>query len=724
MAKTKRAVYKDVIVKKLILFVTLILVACTTPAVPITKPTAPLATQELATKTQIAMSTETPTSTSLPPSATKTLVNQSTATHQPPATCPAISKKAKLPLNPVFKDKKAPYHDARDVVLNFLNQGGDPKLAIDKLAEFNVHANTWDLTNDGVPEFILPSGYWTVFGCLDGKYTSLLDEPPSEWNMTAVPLAIEDVNQNGMLELLIGQVKKQDITTYKIYEWDGAGFKSLLPVSSDEIGNNIYIKENTIYAVGRSNAEKGAFEGNWEIQAVGDGHKRIVFRAGVFDNYIASSELEQSLTLKWNGDSYVVGKLVTENTPTPLPTSTPLPFSATCSIKAPELQFQYPQDSTRLKHAILEYLNAGGMPERLGGMYYHVTVKDLNNDTAPEVILVDFNFPDFVLLSCQNGKYIEAVKSRINKDFVTSLIDILTITDNNKNGFPEVFIEGIGCVWHRCGGLYVVEWDGTKFVQKIKDVDAYGEIADYADMSDPQDAYLKDLDHDGIAELIWRGEQIPDWSMDRWAFYPGRLATHAFKWDGENYTAQPVEYSPPEFRFQAVQDGDRYSEAGMYEKALQSYQQAITSNALKWWTEDLYNYTVARYGLGPCADNVSRCPTPVNDPNERPILSAYALFRKTLVYLLMNDPIRAESTYQNLLTSYPEGSPGYKITEMAMLFWNEYQSTKSLESACNKSINFIRSNQNALTILTGKSNFLYNQGIDYMHEPEKVCPFR
>src|SRR5262245_3692473 len=103
-------------------------------------------------------------------------------------------------------------------------------------------------------------------------------------------------------------------------------------------------------------------------------------------------------------------------------------------------------------------------------------------------------------------------------------------------------------------------------------------------MDEPNDAYLRDLDGDGIAELIWTGEVSPEWHGDYWAFYPQRLATHVFRWDGVNYTAQLVEYSAPQFRFQAVQDGDMYSKAGFYEKALESYQLAITSDRLKWWT--------------------------------------------------------------------------------------------------------------------------------------------
>jgi hypothetical protein len=247
----------------------------------------------------------------------------------------------------------------------------------------------------------------------------------------------------------------------------------------------------------------------------------------------------------------------------------------------------------------------------------------------------------------------------------------------------------------------------------------------YAEMSEPKDAYLKDLDGDGIAEFIWTGELSPDWSDDRWEFYPQRLAIHAYKWDGMYYSAQFVEYSAPQFRFQAVQDGDRYSKAGLYEKALEFYQQAVTSYELKWWTEDLRDYTIAPYGFGPCADNISDCPRPVQDPNERPILSAYALFKEMTVHFLMNDVTNAEAAYQNLLTAHPAETPGYRITEIATIFWNEYQSSQDISEACTQSVTYAKTRSDVLSYLTGGyDSYKGSQGISYESDPHEVCPFK
>jgi hypothetical protein len=185
-----------------------------------------------------------------------------------------------------------------------------------------------------------------------------------------------------------------------------------------------------------------------------------------------------------------------------------------------------------------------------------------------------------------------------------------------------------------------------------------------------------------------------------------------------------VEYSTPKYRFQAVQDGDRYAKASFYEKALNSYQLAITSSSLEWWTKDLYNYIVGPHEIGPCAENMAACPKPTQDPNELPILSAYAYFKSMIVHLLMGDTARAETVYQNLLAAHRPETPGYIITEMATSFWDEYQSTQDIAKACTQFVASIEKRPDILTYLTGGYNVFVDQGIDYEHNPDEVCPLK
>ncbi|MGC1375454.1 MAG: hypothetical protein WA821_04490, partial [Anaerolineales bacterium] len=188
------------------------------------------------------------------------------------------------------------------------------------------------------------------------------------------------------------------------------------------------------------------------------------------------------------------------------------------------------------------------------------------------------------------------------------------------------------------------------------------------------------------------------------------------------YTAQPVEYSAPEYRFQAVQDGDGFSLAGKYDKALQSYQLAIKSEGLGWWTEARKDSIIAPYGFGPCAKANPPCPAPTPDPNERPILSAYASYRIVLVYLLTAKPDEAKNAYENLLAAYPKDSPAYPFVEMATAFWNEYRSSQNMGNACAQAVTYISGRNDVLRIISGAQSD--SQSVNYVTKPDATCPFK
>jgi len=205
-----------------------------------------------------ATTTLAPTKTPVPATPTPDLAHLPTRTPQPPAACPQVNAKLRIALGAVFKNKKATYHDARQTVLDFLNEGGDSQLAIEKLAENGVTASQLDITQDGIKEFFLPSGFFTIFGCQDGKYATLLDLTPTEnTEMAAVPLVIQDLNLNGVPELLIGQAQYYDQAMYRLLEWDSSKLANLVPAKFEKDNTKIYIDKQIVYTIGQSNAQKG-----------------------------------------------------------------------------------------------------------------------------------------------------------------------------------------------------------------------------------------------------------------------------------------------------------------------------------------------------------------------------------------------------------------------------------------------------------------------------------
>jgi len=385
------------------------------------------------------------------------------------------------------------------------------------------------------------------------------------------------------------------------------------------------------------------------------------------------------------------------------------------------LAYTSPKDGYYQIHvqAVENFFNAGGDPQKLA-QYYDIDIQELNKDNTPEIILQFRSmFKTLMLYSCIKGEYKEQLIREEEGDVgLAERIEILAIDDLNQNDIPELVYKTSTCIWARCGSLFIVEWDGEKFARLIKD-ERWNEIVDYADMDDPKDVYLRDLDNDGIPELIWEGELPPEGHGDYWDDYPQRLATHVYKWDGHNYSALPVSYSAPEFRFQAIQDGDRATLAGEYGKATDFYELAISSNSLDWWVKERRLYNLSQHGFTTC--NGSPCPSPNPDPKERPIISAYARFRIMLIHVLTNNLEEAEKNYQQLVLDFPIDNAGYPITEMATLFWNEYLVSKDIAKSCEVSTNFIGSQRDVLILLSGNTT---SQNIHYDRNPNEVCPFQ
>lgn len=667
-----------------------------------------------------------PTATPIPPTATIDLASLPTRTPQPPASCPQVNSKLKIFLGDVFRDKKAAYHDARQVVLDFLNEGGDPEWAIKKLEENGVKAWRKDITHDGIQEFILPGDYFTIFGCKDGKYTALIDIAPII-GMPAVLLVMQDLNLNGAPELFIAQAGYDNQAMYRILEWNGSQLVDVTTSQFKKKDTKIYIQDGVIYTIGQGSAQKGRLLGNYEIvDTDGNGLKDVVIHAGVYQEWsflfaeqgVQVYNLQDTIVLRWDGTSYVVAQVEQQATPTPTPTFTPLPFSVDCSIKVSELRYLPDSVNTEgFAKSIEMFLNAGGLSERLRS-YYSVTTQDLNADSVAELLVMREGWmPELALFSCQNGKYIYTEVFTDAADYV----DVMAIMDNNKNGFPEIFVKSISCIGGRCGSINVIEWDGKNFVGISRSVSSSG-VEDFpvVELHDPSEISLKDLDKDGIKEIVWT--EVPT-EADYWGNYPMRVVTRVLKWDGENYSALPDEYAAPEYRFQAAQDGDWYAKNGLYDKALKSYQMSIQSEGLRWWTEERRNYIIGPYGFGPCAPKNVTCPPPKSDPDERPVLSAYASLKSVVVYLLTNHPEDAQVAYEKILVTYPEGSPAYPITQAAVAFWESYQSDGQIANACQQVVSSLGKNQTILRFLTGGAKHSL-QGVDYKSNPTNLCPFK
>lgn len=179
---------------------------------------------------------------------------------------------------------------------------------------------------------------------------------------------------------------------------------------------------------------------------------------------------------------------------------------------------------------------------------------------------------------------------------------------------------------------------------------------------------------------------------------------------------------PPEYRFQAVQDGDRASLAGQYDKALGFYQQAIFDDKLEGWSRAQRDYVLQVH-----FDQEDGTATPVEtrpplDPAEYPALAAYARYRIMLLHVVQGHLSDAKVVYDTLQAKFPEGQHGYIQAELATAFWKRYAMSGDIGDACNAAIEYTQSNSIDILFYLGNNSQYGSQNLAYT--PETVCPFQ
>ncbi len=443
-------------------------------------------------------------------------------------------------------------------------------------------------------------------------------------------------------------------------------------------------------------------------------------------------------------------------TPTPSPTvtatfdvgsiktRTPAP-PAQCPIEKPEMvpAFEYSSSSSEsvghFYKQVLDFLNAGGTRQAVISAYLQhlskarayffiqerndtgdairwdsiVQERDITGDGIPDLLLTDSNTMDAFV--CQNGQY--QGKNLIYETYHFTQPVIADIKDMNLDGVDEIIaIEGD----ERIRIVIVLEWDGNRFQPLNLDRGSvWNPLQSCSDLLGPSWAYAQDTDNNGTLELVLKqGIPIgPEYGMG----LPWRKETRTCTWNGTAFvlTQRKID-TPPEYRFQAVQDGDLAARAGKYDQALSLYQQAIFSDVLQGWSQAQRNYE-QEFDLIPTPRS-----TPIPDPAEYANHAAYARFRVLLLHVVQGYLPEAETVYSTLQEQYPEGRIGHAYAEMAAAFWNEYQKERNIGQACAKAVDYaIEHPTETLSYLgNGEYAIMYfgDQSLEY--KPEDLCPFR
>lgn len=373
---------------------------------------------------------------------------------------------------------------------------------------------------------------------------------------------------------------------------------------------------------------------------------------------------------------------------------------------------------------VLTYLNSGGAlapfvtdPARPVSDTLLGTIVDLTGDGVSEVVFVGIQH--FEILGCKDGNY-ESLFELVTYDFSVELRDIL---DLNKDGIPELVFYSFSRYGY--ASVYIIGWDGNKFRSLINiGTDAYtGAAIDSVYASTYH--RLTDTNRDGLKEMaiVYDVNEFCYGlaGLDFCDGTPARKETITLAWNGQNYTdLKPIAYTPPQYRFQAVQDGDQQARYGHYAEALSFYQAAIFDDRLEWWSPERKEYEVQVHRSQFDDPRPTAPPSPVPDNTEYPGLAAYAYYRIMLLHIVQGHESDAGTVYKTLQQKFGSDPYGRPYAKMATAFWEAYQSTQQMYAGCAAAIQYAAEHPEILAPLGSD----YHGDQSHTYVPEDICPFR
>ncbi len=449
-------------------------------------------------------------------------------------------------------------------------------------------------------------------------------------------------------------------------------------------------------------------------------------------------------------------------TPRPSPTLTPYPTfdlaqvtprgplpTAVCPVEDPDMEIVVDRSSIidfpTFIEAIWLLLDEGASLRQVAAAFneaYQVEMAplvDLTGDGLPELVVGD---PwETIGIGCDDGEYKEIFNYWTEGWFWPA--EVHYPKDMNLNGIPDIVITYLATSGANAV-VDILEWDGAQFVSLVQinhgenspDTSVLaralywyenswlegwggGEEGRLPMMNGGAQVDIRDLDGNGTLELIVTdsGPGHPD-TLEN--FGPWRGKQVIFTWDGVHYLYSSLEMDAPIYRFQAVQDADRYFLLGNYERALALYQDAIFSDKLTWWSVDLRDYlNDVRYA----EEFGDATPTPLPpDPNEYANLAAYSRYRIMLLQITQGQMESAQIVYDTLQEKYPAGELGYEYAYIATLFWTTFEETESMALSCASVTAYVEANPDMLFYLGDSKHEHGDQS--HAYTAGDVCPFK
>lgn len=331
------------------------------------------------------------------------------------------------------------------------------------------------------------------------------------------------------------------------------------------------------------------------------------------------------------------------------PTATP-DYSACPPLGSPTLDDTPPDTLTVLVNTLAQFLSSGGTPisleSRLRNSWNLLGENglvradlDLTGEGANDVIIALATPQDggtLLIFGCANQRYV----SRYQTTTGGTTPRIIQIGDMTADGRPEILFTSEVCTDDdRCQ-------QQTQLITWRADLGRFVSLLGHSITSDGEPT-IGDVDDDEIVEVVVRLDNPGDARTG-----PLRTGVNIYDWNGAGYVRSIVQLDPPQYRIQVVQQADEQLARLNAEEAISLYELALDDPGLQNW-----------------------------HANESPDLRAYILFRLLIARAFLAEPDLL-TTYQQILDAFPNPETAPVYARLSTVFWNAFNITNNLRSAC------------------------------------------
>lgn len=366
---------------------------------------------------------------------------------------------------------------------------------------------------------------------------------------------------------------------------------------------------------------------------------------------------------------------------------TPTPSYGACPPPTAPLLSARPATGREMSAAIVTFLSAGGSAAALdqalrnewGALGDTGSVRgdiDFTGEGAPEVI-ASYAAPDeggtLIILSCINGLYAPLYQSNTG----SAAPQIILAGDMTFDRKPEVLFSGVVCAADSPDDCayrsQLLTWDSAegRFISLLN-----------RPLNSAALPSVGDPDNDSVLEVIVRQD-----NPGNQATGPLRTGVSIYDWDGSSYVLSIVQLDPPRFQIQVIHEADRAFARLDADQAISLYELALSDTTLRFWLND-----------------------------EPFTLKSYVYYRLLLAYAYTEDD-RLLPTYQAALQAFPDPATAPVYAALLSAFWNAWQLTNNLNSACLQVQALIAQRPEAVTLLNryGSRSPVYSA--------QDLCPF-